>query len=176
MTPPSAARPDDEDRRDRSEPTPRQRTASDAAAVLTASRGLLGVVARSLAPALEQVSLPQFRALVVLSSHGEPMRSGALATALGVHPSTFSRNADRLEAGGWVRRVENPDSRREVLVELTPEGTHLVDLVTRRRRTEIAAVLRRLDDDERRLVVDAFELFTRAAGEPTVEELAALGM
>lgn len=148
--------------------------ASDA--VLTSSRALLGVVARSLAPALEEVTLPQFRVLVILSSSPAPVRSGALAEAVGVHASTFSRNADRLAAGGWVRRVENPASRRETLIELTPQGARLVALVTRRRRAEIRRILGDLPPEQLPLVEAAFEAFAGATGEPPVHELATLGL
>ncbi len=150
--------------------------AADTTAVLTSSRALLGVVAHSMAPALERVTLPQFRALVVLSSSPEPMRSGALADALGVHPSTFSRAADRLVSAGLVRRVDNPESRREILVELTSDGARLVSLVTRRRRAEIARLLRLMTRAERDVVREGFETLSRIAGEPTADDLAPLGM
>lgn len=42
---------------------------------LTASRALLGVIARSLATVMDTVTLPQFRVLVVLSDFG-PLRMG----------------------------------------------------------------------------------------------------
>lgn len=148
----------------------------DADAVLTASRALLAVVARSLAPVLDQVTLPQFRALVVLSSSPEPLRSGDLAAALGVHPSTFTRTADRLVAAGWVRRVENPGNRREILVELTDDGRALVEEVTGRRRQEIEGILGRLDEADREQVHRGLEAFARAAGEPSVHDLSALGL
>jgi DNA-binding MarR family transcriptional regulator len=151
-------------------------TSRDADAVLTASRALLAVVARSLAPVLDQVTLPQFRALVVLSSSTTPLRNGDLAAALGVHPSTFSRAADRLVAGGWVSRVENPGSRRETLIELTAEGRALVATVTRRRRAEIKRILSRLEPAQRDAVRRGLEAFAGAAGEPSVDDLAALGL
>ena len=88
---------------------------------LRASRALLAIVARSLAPVLEEVTLPQFRVLVLLETRG-PTRVGTLAAQLDVHPSTFSRALDRLEAAGWVTRAANADSRREVLVSITPAG------------------------------------------------------
>ena len=147
-----------------------------ASAVLTASRALLGVVARSLAPALEEVSLPQFRELVILSTANSPVRVGDLAEALGLHPSTLSRNADRLVAGGWVSRVENPDNRRETLLTLTAAGAKLVALVTRRRRTEILRVLQRMDPAERDQARVGFDVFAHAVGEPSAHDLAGLGM
>src|SRR5680860_73234 len=114
--------------------------AQAADATLAASRALLGVVARSVVAALDIVTLPQFRVLVVLSSAG-PTRMGAVAERMGVIPSTFSRFIDRMVAGGWVERASSPDSRREVLIELTPSGRRLVDEVTERRRGGISAVL-----------------------------------
>ena len=145
-------------------------------AVLTASRALLGVVARSVAPVLDRITVPQFRVLVILSSAPQGARNSDLAGALGVHPSTFTRTADRLVAGGWVSRSENPDNRRETLVVLTPEGRSLVDQVTRRRRTEIATILGRLDADQRDLVLRAMTVFAQASGEPAAEDLQALGL
>lgn len=142
---------------------------------VTASRALLGIVARSVAPALEAVSLPQFRVLVVLSAQG-PTRVGHLAEQFGVNPSTFSRSVDRMVAGGWVTRAENPDSRREVLLELTDDGRWLVESVTVRRRREIEAVLERMTAEDRAALISALTAFTTAAGEPSVGDLLPLGL
>jgi DNA-binding MarR family transcriptional regulator len=143
-------------------------------AVLVASRALLGVVAVSLAPTLEQVSLTQFRALVLLSGLG-PTRIGALAQRLGVHQSTFTRTTDRMVEAGLARRVDNPGNRREVLVEATEAGLKHVREVTRRRREEIEKVLRRMSPGDQEAVRRALEAFAAAAGEPTAEVLAVLG-
>ncbi len=144
--------------------------------VLTASRALLGVVARSVAPVLDLITVPQFRVLVVLSTSDGPVRNGDLAAVVGVHPSTFTRTADRLVAAGWVQRAENPENRRETFIELTAEGRALVDRVTDQRRREIRSILARLDPAERALVADAMTVFAGAAGEPQVGELLALGV
>ena len=144
-------------------------------ATLVASRAMLGVVARSLAGVLEQVTLPQLRVLVILSTHG-PQRTGDLASRLGVHQSTFSRSADRLVKGGWVARVDNPQSRREVLLELTPTGRDLVATVNRRRRKELQAILRGVDAGQRSLLTEAMRLFAEAAGEPSEQDLLTLAI
>ncbi|MCV2395607.1 MarR family transcriptional regulator [Actinotalea sp. M2MS4P-6] len=146
-------------------------------ATLRASRALLGVVARSLSEALEHVSLPQFRVLVLLAVDG-PLRSGVVAERMGIHPSTFSRNADRLVAGGWVRRVEDPDSRLSVLIELTDTGADLVDRVTRRRRAELREILATMPPETRDVLAGALESFADAAGEAGAgaADLTALGM
>ena len=144
-------------------------------ATLRASRALLGIVARSVSDALEKVTLPQFRVLVVLAGSGA-MRMGALAARVGAVPSTFSRSIDRMVEGGWVIRQESPQSRREILVDLTDAGRQLVDQVTERRRRQVASVLTSLAPDEQQQIIDALELFSTAAGEPTPEDLLTLGL
>lgn len=144
-------------------------------ATLTASRALLGVVARSLTDVLEMVTLPQFRILVVIASSG-PLRMGALAQRVGSTPSTLSRAIDRLEAGGWVRREHSPDSRREILIHLSPHGEQVVAHVTERRRREIGEILEQLRPDDRKAVGRAFALFAAAAGEPPPEDVIVLGL
>ena len=54
---------------------------------LVASRALVGVAARSLA-GVDDITLPQFRALVVLTG-GIPVTVGDLATTLDIHRSTL---------------------------------------------------------------------------------------
>jgi len=140
-----------------------------------ASRALLGVVARSMAAALEEVTLPQFRILVLLSAHG-PLRTGTVAERAGVHPSTLSRTSDRLVKGRWIRRITNPDSRREVLLELTSKGVRLVADVTTRRAQELDAILVRVPIRQRQRVFEGFAAFSSAAGEDTGGDLLLLGL
>jgi len=144
-------------------------------AMVTASRALLGIIARSMLPALEDVSLPQFRVLVLLSSAG-PLRMGALAERLGVTVSTFSRTADRLVTGGWAVREGNPDNRREVILAPTERGLGLVTSVTDHRRQLIEDVLRDMTPAQRDQLVDSLRAFTEAAGEPSVADLLILGL
>jgi len=142
---------------------------------LTASRALLGVVARSLTGTLDSVSLPQFRALVLLSSRG-PARMGDLAHLLGVHQSSFSRTADRMELAGLIVRGQSPESRREVLVSPTEKGLRIVDEVTEARRREIAAILARLSPGDQEKIAVGFTLFAQAAEEPSSADNLLLGI
>jgi DNA-binding MarR family transcriptional regulator len=142
--------------------------------VVLASRALLAIVARTITPALEQVTLPQYRVLVVLVGAG-PHRVGALAERLDALPSTFSRALDRLEQGGWVARAPSAESRREVIVQATDRAERLVSAVTEARRGEIAAVLERMSPDHRAAVAEAFRRFADAADEPTLEDLLPIG-
>jgi DNA-binding MarR family transcriptional regulator len=70
--------------------------------VLAASRALVAVAARSLAAAGDEVTLPQYRALVVLAARG-PQGTAELAAALAVNPSTATRMCDRLVRKGLIR-------------------------------------------------------------------------
>jgi hypothetical protein len=117
---------------------------SDALSVeaVLASRTLLAVVARSMAAALEVVTLPQLRILV----------------------------------RRWIRRIANPDSRREVLLKLTSKGARPVADVTTRRAQELDAVLVRVPTQQRRRVLEGFAAFSSAAGEDTGGDLLLLGL
>jgi DNA-binding MarR family transcriptional regulator len=145
-------------------------------AVLTASRLLVAVAARSLAAVEDAVTLPQFRLMVVLAGR-EPLSVTALAEQLAVNPSTAMRMIDRLGAAGMVRRGVNPDVRREHLVRLTAAGRRVVDDVTARRRAEIAAIVARMRAEQRRGLVAALRAFTAAGAEPDppAADLARLG-
>ncbi|WP_394437184.1 MarR family winged helix-turn-helix transcriptional regulator [Streptomyces sp. SGAir0957] len=134
-------------------------------AVLTASRVLVAVSARSLAEVEDRVTLPQFRMLVVLSSRGAT-KLVALAELLGVAPSTAMRMVDRLIAAGLADRQTNPDNRRETLLRLTDEGRRTVEDVTARRRQEISAIVERLAPRQRTALIDALTDFNQAGGEP----------
>lgn len=137
-------------------------------AVLTASRLLVAVAARSLATVEDSITLPQFRMLVVLSTHG-PSKLVALADHLGVQPSTAMRMVDRLIAAGLMNRRTNPANRRETVLSLTDEGSRVVQDVTIRRREEITAILRRLDPARRSALVEALDAFNTAGQEPAFD-------
>ncbi|WP_169747672.1 MarR family winged helix-turn-helix transcriptional regulator [Demequina iriomotensis] len=142
---------------------------------LASSRALLGIVARSLVPALAEVTVPQFRVLVVLSQGGTS-RMGDLAERIGVHPSTLTRTVERLEHGGWIARAAVPENRREVRVGLTPAGSRLVATVTERRRAMIAEVIDAMAPADREALRVGMEAFARVAGEPYAADLLELGI
>lgn len=129
--------------------------------VLTASRLLVGVSARSLAAVEERVTLPQFRMLVVLSTRGAT-KLVTLADLLRVAPSTAMRMVDRLIAAGLADRQANPGNRRETLLQLTEEGRRTVADVTARRRGAIAEIVERLTPTQRLALIEALAAFNEA--------------
>ncbi|MGH9101383.1 MAG: MarR family winged helix-turn-helix transcriptional regulator [Acidimicrobiales bacterium] len=141
-------------------------------AVLRASRALVAVAARSLAGAGEDVTLPQYRAMVVLAGQG-PQGVAALAGALGVSPSTATRMCDRLVRKGLVRRRAGRQDRRQVRLALTEAGRRLVDDVSDRRRGEIARIVGAVPGEAHGHLVEALEAFAEAAGELSDRDWAA---
>jgi DNA-binding MarR family transcriptional regulator len=139
-------------------------------AVLTASRLLVAVSARSLTEVEERVTLPQFRMLMVLSTRGAT-KLVVLADLLRVAPSTAMRMVDRLIAAGLADRQANPHNRRETLLRLTDEGRRAVADVTARRRAEIAAIVERLTPAQRLALIEALTAFNEAGEEPLAAAL-----
>lgn len=134
-------------------------------ALLTASRLLVAVSARSLAAVEDRVTLPQFRTLVVLATRS-PMNLIGLADLLEVNPSTATRMTDRLAAAGLLQRDANPDSRREIVLRLTAEGQQIVHDVTALRRRAIADIVAQMPVAQRAGLVSALRAFAEAGGEP----------
>lgn len=133
-------------------------------AVLLASRALVAVAVRSLAAAPDDVTLAQYRALVVLTSRG-PQGAGALAEELGVAPSSVTRLCDRLVAKSMVERYSSAGSRRAVEIAVTRRGAALVDAVTQARRREIAEIVGAVPPSRRSAMVRSLQEFGAAAGE-----------
>ena len=133
-------------------------------ALLTASRLLVAISARSLGAVGGGVTPPQFRMLSSLSVRG-PMKLSSLADLLGVNPSTALRMAERLMVAELVSRRTNPENRREVILDLAPEGRRVVAEVTVRRHEEISQVVARLTPEQRVSLVEALDAFAAAGGD-----------
>src|SRR3954447_4703086 len=133
-------------------------------AVLTASRVLVAISARSLAGVSDNVTLPQYRTLVVLQSRG-PQSLQELASELEVVPSTATRMCDRLYGKGLIHRELAAGDRREVVLSITGAGAAIVGSVARRRRSQLRKIITDMRPAERHALVSALEEFSRAAGE-----------
>lgn len=116
------------------------RQAPEITLLMDLAQSLVSLALRSLDAAAGKVNLAQLRALRVLNDQG-PCRSGALATALQLHPSTVTRLGDRLLAAGFVTRTVRPDNRREVELDITRAGRQVVDAVLTFRVRELEGVV-----------------------------------
>jgi len=133
-------------------------------ALLSASRALVAIAARSLADLDAEVTLPQYRALVVLASRG-PQRVVDISAELRVNPSTATRMCDRLVHKKLVRRYRSSNDRREVRLTLTPSGRGLVQEVTERRRAELARLVESMPQSWVRPLTSALRSLSASVGE-----------
>lgn len=128
------------------------------------TRALVGITLQSLEVLGGEVSLPQFRLLLVASAVGRAP-SSRLAEAAAVPASSVTRLADRLEAAGLLARGGDARSRSIVTLEITEAGRDLVARVVARRRDLLAAVLARMAPRDRTAVARAAARFTDLAAD-----------
>jgi DNA-binding MarR family transcriptional regulator len=143
-------------------------------ALMRASRALVAITARSLSAVSSEVTLPQFRTLVVLASRG-PLTVTALAENLDVHASTMTRMCTRLVTRGLVVREPSSIDRREVVITLSATGTDLVDSVMQKRRDEFDRTVRTIDPGEQRALIGTLDTFARAVGESSAASISMAG-
>lgn len=131
-------------------------------AVLAANRVFVAVAAGALAGLEPEVTLPQFRALVLIDIH-DAMTVAQLADALGVVPSTATRMCDRLVAKQLVDRVVDSANRRQMTLTLRPEGRDLIEQSTRRRKREVNRLLKSIPAQAQAELAEALGLLVQAA-------------
>ena len=85
------------------------------------------VIAQLLRPA--GLTLGLFDVLAALRRRGHPYRAKAseLATTTMLTSGGMTGRLDQLEALGLVTRIDDPEDRRVVIAELTPQGLDLID-------------------------------------------------
>jgi DNA-binding MarR family transcriptional regulator len=132
--------------------------------LLGTSRVLVAMSAQSVAQLDPDVTLVQFRSLVVLASRG-PQRTADLAATLGIAPSTVTRMCDRLVRKGLVQRFRRVADRRATWVALTEPGQDLVGEVMRYRRKVIGRLVRAMQIKDPDAFAAMLGAFVEAAGE-----------
>lgn len=143
-------------------------------AVLDACRVLVAITARSMAATSQVTDLLHLRALVVLWSRPS-LSLGELAQAVGISLTRASRLCDRLVSHGLVDRADDPDNRRQLVLQLTPAGHDVVEQVMHERAEEIRPVLSRMSPEGRGRLVRALGEFALAADGLADQDLWALG-
>ena len=106
------------------------------------------------APALSALSVVVF---------GGPMSLGRLAEAERVRPPTMTRTVQGLEAAGLVRREQDPEDRRVVHIQATPEGIEVLQAARTRRVEALASSLEGLGTRDVRTLERAADLLERLA-------------
>lgn len=95
-----------------------------------------------------------------------PTTPGELARSTGLTTGGVTVMLDRLEKGGFVKRVPNPRDRRSVLVRLNPTKLKKMQAFYGEINERMVALLDETPDRELRSVVDLFSKMnaSRAAG------------
>lgn len=136
----------------------------DVDAVMHAAQVLVAVVAQSVNAVEDVVSVTQLRILMLVADHGQ-MNLSAVADALRVHPSNASRACDRLVGEKLLERRDSTTDRRNLVLELSPEGRQLVDSVLDARRRALGAILGDMNVEDRRHLAPVLTAFADAAAE-----------
>jgi DNA-binding MarR family transcriptional regulator len=129
--------------------------------LVTASRALVGLAVHSVSAAPVDVTVVQFRLLVLVAD--EPRSIGDLAGHLGVNQSTASRHCDRLQRRGLLQRSRLDADGRVVVVTLTDTGREVVDAVMDRRRADVRNLLAAIAPDRTGAMLAALRELNRAA-------------
>jgi DNA-binding MarR family transcriptional regulator len=107
-------------------------------------------------------------ALAVIDGAAAPLTPSQVGDRVLIASATTTATLDLLEQRGWIRRVPNPDDRRSVLIEITPDGRATADQLLPGIRAVERSVMSVLSPDER---AHLLELLARVLGR--VAEVAA---
>lgn len=112
------------------------------------------------------VTVAQAAALETLLADG-PLRLGTLSRRLGIAASTLTRNVERLEASGLVRREADLEDARSARVALTARGRAAARSLERQELAFAQQVLDGLPVERRVVVAAAFQDLLVAVREAT---------
>jgi DNA-binding MarR family transcriptional regulator len=107
------------------------------------------------------LTMPQLKILIALRLNGSA-GGHELAQMLGVSAATMTGIVDRLAAGGYVTRREDPKDRRVRRIELTDSGTRLMDEVAAAGDEHHRQLLDRLTVEELSVIERATGIMMRA--------------
>ena len=117
---------------------------SDPAADVTRT---LAITSRLLEKALADMTLPQFRILLLVAR--SPERANRLASQASISRPSLTGVLDGLVARGWVRRLEVDGDRRGVSLAVTPAGRKALGVAQRAVARRVDELLGQLEPDRR---------------------------
>lgn len=138
--------------------------AAEVAALELMTRALVGITLHSLEALGGEVTIPQFRLLLIAAGMGRVPSSRIAAEAM-MTPSSVTRLADKLEAAGLLERGTDPRNRSIVTIKITEAGLDLVTRVVERRHELLAAALDRMEPGEREAAARIAPRFAGFAGD-----------
>jgi DNA-binding MarR family transcriptional regulator len=96
------------------------RAVVDGLLLYQAETSLAKLVERSLLES--ELSLPQMLLLGALYWDGRALVPRRMRNTLVVEAQSLTGLIDRLEEGGWAKRLKHPKDRRKIRVQITPKG------------------------------------------------------
>ena len=130
-------------------PTPRAATSEDArlAGMLLSLLPRIGKIAGQVAHERGAMTLERARILWQLVE--APRRSGEIAQRCALAPASVSELVDLLERDGFVRRSEDRNDRRVVVVEITARGRREIERVGELMTAPVAKIIAGLSAEKR---------------------------
>ncbi len=126
---------------------------------VAASRAMVAIAAKSFASVENQVTLNQYRVLIILLSEGSAPPS-VLSKRMGLKPYIITRLCDHLLQNRLIVRKSSELDRRKIELSVTPQGKKLVSKVINSRRKILKELAEFIPMDKRSSVSDAFRYFT----------------
>jgi DNA-binding MarR family transcriptional regulator len=106
------------------------------------------------------LSTPQYAILFHASEAGVPFST--ICHEMLADNSNLTRMVDRLEARGLLRRAPDSSDRRVTLVQLTPAGKALIDILRPRHRVYVEERMSALSPEQLAAFHDALETLYRS--------------
>ena len=91
---------------------------------------MVGALAEALIASIAQrhgLSHAALNALAVIEGNGAPLTAGEVSARMHITSGTMTGVLDTLERNGYIERLADPEDRRRVLVEVTPEAQAVLD-------------------------------------------------
>lgn len=87
-------------------------------------------------------------ALAVIEGSGGPLPAGEVGSRMHITSATMTSVLDTLERNGYVQRMADPEDRRRVLVDVTPDARVVLDRMLPEVQQTCTAVMAAIDEEE----------------------------
>jgi DNA-binding MarR family transcriptional regulator len=141
--------------------------------ILFASKTMVNILVQSLiSQGLEDVTITKFRILdMVYNDVSNPVE---IARMLDVSPPAISGMLDKLESGGFLKRVIDANDRRKIEVSLSKKGLAAVEKVNDYRLAYLKKILKNMGSDQAEQLRESLEAFSDSYAETTSKNVEAL--
>jgi len=101
-------------------------------------------------------------ALAVIEGAGGPIPTGEISARMHITTGTMTSVLDTLERNDYIKRIADPNDRRRVLVDITPDAQAVLDQMLPEVQHVISAALANIDEDALEALLDALAAVSAA--------------